>query len=265
MKIIAVDDERIALQLLISSIHEVLPNIEIYGFKDSHDALSFVNENQCNLAFLDVDMGDMNGIELAKHLKKLNPKVNIVFVTAHKQYAIDALTLHSSGYILKPVTKEKVEHELKNLRHPITLSRQYKIWFQCFGNFEVFIDGVPMKFAYNKTKELLAYLIDRKGAYCSNGDIIATLWEDADRLGKRNSYLRDLKSDLWNTFAKYNATEMLCKKRGAISIVPNKIACDYYSWMNGEIHAINSYRGEYMTQYSWGEFTLGGIEMTNHN
>ncbi|MEG2139135.1 MAG: two-component system response regulator, partial [Oscillospiraceae bacterium] len=52
------------------------------------------------------------------------------------------------------------------------------------------------------------------------------------------------------------------KQRGMMSVSPDQIACDYYSWMQGDIVAINAYRGEYMSQYSWGEFTLGGIEMT---
>lgn len=266
MSVIAVDDERIALQLLITSIQEVLPNVKVNGFSTGEEALSFADCSLCELAFLDIDMGDVDGIELAKHLKKLNPKVNIIFVTAYRQYAVDALTLHSSGYILKPITTEKIECELENLRHPIDLFCKHELWFQCFGNFEVFINGIPMKFTYSKTKELLAYLIDRKGAACTNGEIIATLWEDIDCAGKRNSYLRDLKSDLWNTFSEFGITNVICKKRGTISIIPSKIACDYYNWMNGELHAINSYKGEYMSQYSWGEFTLGGIEMTkNHS
>ncbi|MEG0615747.1 MAG: response regulator [Oscillospiraceae bacterium] len=261
MNIIAADDERIALQLLISSIREAVPQAQVYGFGSGEEALAFGSENPCEVAFLDINMGDMDGITLAKHLKQLNPMVNIIFVTAYKKYAMEALSLHSSGYIMKPATKEKIEHELEHLRHPVPMQTKHNLWVQCFGNFEVFADGEPIKFSYSKTKELLAFLIDRKGTFCSNGEIIAALWEDDGDSVKKNSYLRDLRADLLTTFTAFGAEECIRRQRGIMAVSLDKIACDYYNWMQGDIEAINAYRGEYMSQYSWGEFTLGGIEM----
>ncbi|MEG2187300.1 MAG: response regulator [Clostridia bacterium] len=262
MNIIAADDERIALQLLISSIHEAVPEAQVHGFGSGEEALAFGSENPCEVAFLDINMSDVDGIALAKHLKQVNPMVNIIFVTAYKKYAMEALSLHSSGYIMKPATKEKIEHELEHLRHPVSMHTKHKVWIQCFGNFEVFADGEPIKFAYSKTKELLAFLVDRKGAFCSNGEIIAALWEDDSNSAKRNSYLRDLRADLLTTFTAFGAEECIRRQHGVMAVSLDKIACDYYNWMQGDIEAINAYRGEYMSQYSWGEFTHGGIEMT---
>lgn len=262
MNIIAADDERIALQLLISSIYEAVPTAQVNGFRSGEDALAFGCENPCEVAFLDIDMNDMDGITLAKQLKQMNPKINIIFVTAYKKYAMEALSLHSSGYVMKPATKEKIEHELENLRHPVSMLTKHKVWIQCFGNFEIFVDEEPIKFAYSKTKELLAFLVDRKGVFCSNGEIIAALWEDDGDSAKKSSYLRDLKADLLTTFATFGIEETIQKQRGVMAISLEQIACDYYNWMQGDIEAINAYRGEYMSQYSWGELTLGGIEMT---
>ncbi|MEG0272321.1 MAG: response regulator [Christensenella sp.] len=262
MNIIAVDDERIALSLLISSIHEAVPQAQVHGFGSGEEALAFGRENPCEIAFLDISMSDVDGITLAKYLKQVNPTVNIIFVTAYKKYAMDALSLHSSGYVMKPVTREKIEHELEHLRHPIPIQTEHKVWIQCFGNFEVFTDGEPIKFSYNKTKELLAFLVDRKGAYCSNGEIIAALWEDNGDSVKKSSYLRDLRADLLTTFTAFGVEEAIRKQRGMMAVSVERLACDYYSWMQGDIEAINAYRGEYMSQYSWGEFTHGGIEMT---
>ncbi|MEG1298479.1 MAG: response regulator [Anaerovoracaceae bacterium] len=261
MNIIAADDERIALRLLISSIHEAVPQAQVHGFGSGEEALAFGSENPCEVAFLDINMSDVDGIALAKHLKQVNPKINIIFVTAYKKYAMEALSLHSSGYIMKPATKEKIEHELEHLRHPIPMQTKHKVWIQCFGNFEVFADGEPIKFSYSKTKELLAFLVDRKGTFCSNGEIIAALWEDDGDSMKKSSYLRDLKADLLRVFTSLGVEEAICKKRGVMAVSLDKIACDYYNWMQGDIEAINTYRGEYMSQYSWGEFTLGGIEV----
>ncbi|MEG0688839.1 MAG: hypothetical protein RR466_09130 [Hungatella sp.] len=163
---------------------------------------------------------------------------------------------------MKPATKEKIEHELENLRHPVSMLTKHKVWIQCFGNFEIFADGEPVKFTYSKTKELLAFLVDRKGAYCSNGEIIGALWEDEEDGGKRKSYLRDLKADLLSVFTEFGAQDTIRKQRGEMAFSFDKIACDYYNWLQGDIAAINAYHGEYMSQYSWGEFTLGGIEMS---
>ncbi|MEG2814144.1 MAG: response regulator [Oscillospiraceae bacterium] len=262
MNIIAADDEGIALRLLISSIHEAMPKAEVFGFGSGEEALAFGSKKLCEVAFLDINMSDVDGITIAKHLKQVNPKINIIFVTAYKKYAMEALSLHSSGYIMKPATKEKIENELEHLRHPVPMQTKHKVWIQCFGNFEVFADGEPIKFAYSKTKELLAFLVDRKGAFCSNGEIIAALWEDDDDSVKKSSYLRDLKADLLATFTALGVEEAISKQRGVMAVSLEQIDCDYHNWMQGDIEAINAYRGEYMSQYSWGEFTHGGIEMT---
>lgn len=261
MNIIAVDDERIALKLLISSIREAVPKACVTEFNSGEEALAFGSENPCEVAFLDIDMSGMDGISLAKHLKQMNPKINIIFVTAYNKYAMEALSLHSSGYVMKPATKKKIEYELDNLRHPSFMQTKHKVWIQCFGNFEIFVDGNPIKFTYSKTKELLAFLVDRKGVFCSNGEIIAVLWEDDGDIMKKSSYLRDLKADLITTFANFGIVDAIRKKRGVMAISLDKIPCDYYNWMQGDIQSINAYRGEYMSQYSWGEFTLGGIQM----
>ncbi|MEF9920252.1 MAG: response regulator [Erysipelotrichaceae bacterium] len=261
MDIVIVDDERIALQLLMSVVKEALPEEKIHGFNTGRDAIDFCFENPFDTAFLDIDMSDMDGISLAKHLKQINPKVNIIFVTAYQQYAIQAFKLYSSGYVMKPVTKEKVEHEIENLRHPVPMVKEYNIWVQCFGNFEFFVDGKPVKFRLSKTKELLAFLIDRKGVFCSNGDIIAALWEDEANNFKKSSYLRDLRADLMKSLTEVKVEYIISKKRGAMAIDATKIACDYYNWLQGDIQGINAYRGEYMTQFSWSEFTHGGIDM----
>ncbi|MEG0638778.1 MAG: response regulator [Clostridia bacterium] len=260
MNMIAADDERIALQLLISSIHAAVPGVEVHGFDCGEDALAYGRENPCEVAFLDIHMHDMDGISLAKQLKQANPTINIIFVTAYRKYALEALSLHSSGYVMKPATKEKIEHELANLRHPVPVQTKRKVWIQCFGNFEIFADGEPIKFTYSKTKELLAFLVDRRGAFCSNGETIAALWGDDGNGAKKNSYLRDLRADLVATFTAYGIEDALRKQRGMMAISLDQIACDYYDWMQGDIQAINAYHGEYMTQYSWGEFTLGGIK-----
>ena len=81
MKIIAVDDERIALDGLLDVISEAAPQADLNGFEYPEDALAFVAGHDCNIAFLDVEMAEMSGVELAGQLKLRNPDINIIFAT----------------------------------------------------------------------------------------------------------------------------------------------------------------------------------------
>ena len=117
------------------------------------------------------------------------------------------------------------------------------------------MDGIPVKFKYEKTRELLAFPVDR-GTLCTNGEIMAALW---DKTISR-SYLRMLRKDLTDTFQKAGCGDVIMQKRGSLAIVPERVSCDYYDWARGEPQACNAYRGEYMTQYSWSEITHGTLE-----
>jgi two-component SAPR family response regulator len=97
MKIIAVDDEKIALQGLILSIQKSAPNAEIYGFRHTGEAIAHMEKDPCDVAFLDIEMKGMNGVTVAEKLKAINPDVNIIFATGFGSYRDAAFDLHASG------------------------------------------------------------------------------------------------------------------------------------------------------------------------
>ncbi len=263
MKAIIVDDEQIALDNLELTLKEFPEITEITTFRYPVRAVEWLKESYVDVAFLDINMKQMDGLALAKSVKELHPECAIIFVTGYSQYALDALRLHVSGYLMKPVRVERLREELDYVleKHPL-LTDNKKLFVQCFGNFEIFLDKRPMRFQYKKTKELLAYLIDRKGAFCTNGEIMGILWEEeADRV-KRYSYFRDLRADLFHAFEDAGCPDAVQKQRGMLAVVPEKFCCDYYEWLKGNIDAVNRYRGEYMAQYSWGELTLSSIKMS---
>lgn len=88
----------------------------------------------------------------------------------------EAFQLHASGYIMKPVTVKAVEEELRNLRYSLPEPSVQPLRVQAFGNFEVFYKGQPVHFSRSRTKELFAYLIDRRGAGSTMGELISILW-----------------------------------------------------------------------------------------
>jgi len=253
MKILAIDDNELALKLLTNSITEAQPSAQVFAFSKPSELLIYAKDNPCDIAFLDIRIWGMNGLALAKELKELNPKINIIFVTAYSKYATEAFELYPSGYILKPVTKEAIERELKNLRHQPDQKNSARLYAQTFGNFDVFSYGIALKFCYSKTKELFAYLINRNGAAVNMNELCAVLWEEEPDTENLKSYLRKLISDLIKTLNAAGADNIVLKRHNSIAILPDKIICDSYRFMKGDPACVNAYTGEYMAQYSWAE------------
>ena len=139
MKILAVDDEIIALEGLVRSIKEADNTAQVYSFRFADEAIKFMETNICDVAFLDIEMYGINGVSLAKILLQMNPNINIIFSTGYGNYRDVAFDIHASGYIVKPITPEKVKKELFNLSRPVQV--QSKLQINVFGNFEVYFNG----------------------------------------------------------------------------------------------------------------------------
>lgn len=261
MNFFIADDEKASLDILQRAILAVSPDAQIQKFSNGNDVIACLktSDSRPDVAFLDIEMPGMNGLSLAAKIKELSPMTNIIFVTAYSSYALDAFQLHTSGYLIKPATPEKIRDELNNLRVPTPDKGSHVLRVQCFGNFEVFANGKPLSFAYSKTKELLAYLIDRNGASCNTGELCAVLWEDKPDSIELRNYLRKLLADLSHTLASVQAEEVFIKRRNQFSVATGQLDCDYYEYLrSGE--ASRSYVGEYMTQYSWAEKTLSSLQ-----
>lgn len=252
MKILLVDDEELQLLRLENVIKKVLPDEEIISYINPKKAYDENVDNKIDIAFLDIEMPQINGLSLAKRLKKLNPEINIIFCTAYDNYAINAYSIHASGYILKPVNENKVRAEIEALRYvpdSFKLNNDKLLQVKCFGSFEIFKDGIPLKFHRQKSKELFAYLVDREGATINMNELNAILWEE-----DKNSYLRNLISDIQDTLKEVGASDVFIKRHNECYIDPSKIDCDAYEYKNNNPDAIRMYRGEYMVQYSWAIF-----------
>lgn len=260
MNIIAVDDERLALENLLSVLQKVVPDSQIKGFNDPEDVLEYIKKNPCDIAFLDIEMYGMSGIELAKKVKDICANINIIFVTGYSSYAVEAMSMRASGYLLKPAGIEDVKNEIENLRIKPIEEKKYHIRIQTFGNFEIFVDGIPLKFGRAKSKEVLAFLIDRKGAGTSSAEIASTIWEDKPYDRSLKNQIQTVISDMMKTLKSVHAEEIIIKKWNSISVDASKFECDYYNFLKGDIDAINFYTGEYMSNYSWAEFTTGFLQ-----
>ena len=246
MKILLVDDEKLQLLRLEEAVKEVLPEAETLSYSNPVKAFEDSKEEQIDIAFLDIEMPGLNGISLAKKLKSVNPKINIIFVTAYNNYAMEAMKMHASGYVSKPVSGEKIKEEVEGLRFPIELKPTKKLQIKCFGNFELFYEAKPLRFSYSKSKELFAYLVDREGSAININELNAVLWEEDHK-----SYLRNLVADIQKTLKAVGCADVFVKSHNGYSIDVDKVDCDAYEYKKGNPDAIRMYRGEYMNQYSW--------------
>ena len=118
--VIMVDDRKIILAGGLPVLEEVLPNAAVTGFTRPSEAIEFARANRVALAFLDIEMGRVSGLELCAKLLEINPRTNVVYLTAYSDYAIDAWGTGASGFMLKPITPQGVRAQLKKLRYPFS-------------------------------------------------------------------------------------------------------------------------------------------------
>lgn len=249
MKVLLVDDEKLQLLRLEECVKEVLKDAEILSYTNPKLAIEENKDQHIDIAFLDIEMPVINGLMLAKQLKRINPTINIVFVTAYNHYALDAYQIHASGYVTKPVNVQKIKNEVDGLRYPVNMNSSKKVSVKCFGNFEVFVDGEPLKFSYSKSKELFAYLVDREGSAININELNAVLWDEDHK-----SYLRNLVSDIKKTFNDAGVKDVFIKRHNECFVNVENIECDAYEYKKNNPDAIRLYRGEYMIQYPWAMF-----------
>ncbi len=258
MNVIAVDDEKLALCNLMEAISEALPQANLTGFRSPSEALEYINQHLIEIAYLDIEMRGLNGLELATQIKKINSNINIIFVTGYSQYALDSYSVAASGYLMKPVTKQAVQRTLADLRNPLTTSK-HRIKVHTFGNFEVFVDDQPLHFKRAKAKELLAYLVDRKGASATTSELAAVLWENKIYTRSVQNQIQTLVSEMMKTLKQVKAENMIIKNRNSIAVNISAFECDYYNFSQGNTIASQAFANEYMTNYSWAEYTLASL------
>ena len=204
MKILVVDDGQLAINSLIRILCRVAPDCDYISAMTTDDALNWLRQGKMDVAFLNLEMPGMNGLALARMIQKIQPRCNLIVVTERPEYALEALQIFVSGFLLKPANEADVRNVLENLRYPAE-DVPVGVKVQCFGNFEVFVGGRPLSFKRSKSKELLA------------------------------------------------------RGRSTLAIDTSKVECDYYNFLRGDRSTISSYRGEYMTQYSWAEVTRSAL------
>lgn len=260
MRVIVVDDEELALQQFRMEA-ETLPGVVIAGsFMQPEEALEYIEEHTVEAAFLDIEMPGMNGIELAEKMRKISPKLVIIFITGYEQYTLDAFRVKADYYMLKPYDRKDIMEIMERAR--LLSKRQRKrVFFQTFGRFDLFVDGQAVHFSNVKAKELLALCVDRQGGSVTLSEAVDKLWEDRAYDDRVKNLYRKAVMYLRQLLKEHGVEEVFKSNRGACNIDPSKADCDYYQLLEGEPEAMRLWKvaDSYMEEYSWAEETYAGL------
>ena len=166
---------------MLSSYEEI--NI-IGKYTKYTDALESLREEKPDIIFLDIEMGEINGLELAEVFMGILNKVEIVFVTAYSEYAVDAFELNAMDYLLKPIQEKRLSKAIERLKGKIEIDefkKSYKLKVFCFGGFQVMDEKeMPLLWRTQKAKELFAYLWNEKDKPVNKNLIIEDIFPDKD-------------------------------------------------------------------------------------
>ncbi len=261
MRIMAVDDEFLALEDFEDTCRELGINDDIVKFNNPLDALGYVATNKVDIAFLDIEMPVIKGIELARRIKALSRNTRIIFTTGYGEYALDAFAVDAIDYIMKPYTAEtlKKAYDKALLVRDIVMDNHVVI--NTFGYFDVFVDGKSVNFSSAKSKELLALLVDRNGGTVSTEQAISVLWEGRKYDETVQSLFRKVLKSLRTSLEEAGILEILIDNRNQRSIDKTKFVCDYYDLIENGKNENTKYFGRYMEQYEWAQKTKEQIDL----
>lgn len=257
MLALCVDDEVPLLAELVRAVSASPDITDTVSFQLASKAIEWAKENKPDIAFLDIRLRGCDGVELAGKLREIHKDLPVIFCTGYREYAFEAIQLHVAGYLMKPVSSEAIQKEIDYIKQKTVGTKLLTV--NCFGNFEVLKDGKPLHFKRKRSKEVLAYLVDRRGATVSAKELCAVLWEDDGAAPNNTLYLYKLIGDLRATLEEAGAGEVFIRHNYDYSVDTEKIECDYYKFLMGDPVAAKQFTGEYMMQYSWAEDTTASL------
>ncbi|MBQ7560470.1 MAG: response regulator [Synergistaceae bacterium] len=256
MSFLLVDNNINDLNNLADILKKVVPAMELKLVQSAEDALNLQSLN-FDAAFIEIDLepDKMNGLDLAAKLKAFHKDVHIIFITRNKNFYSEAFTVHADNYLIKPVNITQINNEIDYLSryYPLPLRTKGKVYIQTFGGFNIYVDGVLVEFKRSKTKELLALLVDRRGAAVNVREACDLLFSDRPYNTVVNGYYHVLVHSLIHTFMDYGIDNILIRRKNFLAIKPALFECDAYNFLKGDPSAAKQYRGDYLSCYKWAQ------------
>ena len=256
MNVIYVDDEAIQLENFRLTAGGLAGVDALELFSDSTKALAWAQSHTVDVAFLDIEMPKINGLELARQLKALNRRISIVFVTAYDQYALDAFDVRAVGYLLKPYTRADIEEELENIRFLAGKNAGKKVCIKTMPDLLVTVNGKNLFKGHSKQEELFALLVDRGRVGVTKNEALACLGDGG--LPSDSTYwswLFRLKKILEDA----GLPDLVMARGNTRCLDVDQVECDLYRMRAGDPETIAQYAGRYLRRYAWAEETIAEL------
>lgn len=228
MRIAAVDDESHVLERFERMVSEV-KELELCGlFETGEQLLNYLKNQPLDAVFLDIEMPGVNGLQLSEQILNLNENINIIFITAFNQYAIEAFELQALDYLLKPLTEERLDKTVKRLlKMHKTSTGPVKPFIQCIGDFEVLLNDEALFWRNSKAKEILAFLVQKSGVPVTWEKIADAVWPDYNS-EKAQTNFHATTYLLRKRLVEAGIAQILECGRGNYRIVIDLVDCDLY-------------------------------------
>lgn len=230
LRIAVLDDENHALERF-ETVVKKFKDVELCGlFNDSDDLRDYLGGHPLDAVFLDIEMPGKSGLQLAENLYEVNPELSIIFLTAFSQYAVPAFELSALDYIVKPVSAERLKKTLERIGRSkqAGAGNAKRVTIHCFPRFECRIDEKVFPLNHlMKAKELLAFLVSRKGAEATWEQITEALWPDMDyEKAHNNLHITTFRLRKW--LSENNIAQIFDSRRNSYRVISAKFRCDLF-------------------------------------
>ncbi len=267
LRVLLIDDEETGLDILEILLSE-FDRVEIVGrYTDPIEALEHLKSEKVDALFLDIEMAELSGMEVASRVREMNIETKIIFVTAHTDFAVEAFEIQSLDYLLKPITKARLQQSVERLVNTTGIQdrRDSSISIRCFGHFAVHCHekNETIIWKTNKVNELCAFLVHCEGNLVEIDRILDILWPEVP-VSKAKASLYTCISYLRGTFKEYGFENVILKKGSSYCILLSEFRCDLSEWMshiqtvgdqanlNQLEKVLNIYTAEYMENgFNW--------------
>lgn len=257
MRAIIVDDEPIMLKSFMRNSAGIADLDVIGQFQSPQEAIDFAKKSPFELALLDVCMPQMSGIDLAVELRKIYPDLLVVFISAYDEYIRESNRIGADYYIVKPYKKDTIEQMVKKMQ--LLVKRlQKNVYLRMFGRFTVLKNGTPVPLS-GKAKEILALVSCRRGKEISNEEIYSTIWEGREYSNESMKVYYNALRRLKFALSEQGLENLLLSTTHGQMLNTEICDCDYFAWQDKNPDDRVRFEGEFLSEYSWGEYILGGL------
>lgn len=237
IKAIVVDDEWYNAVEIVDLINNTKFMKVVKQFENGIEALEEIDKISPQVAFIDIQMPEIDGITLAEKLIEKKPNMIIVFITAWDQYAVQAFEVNALDYIMKPINVERFNKMVQKIRSKAELMQEMKmskyaqLKIQCFGRLDVSIDGEKVIWQRTKAEELFAFLLMHNEMYIHKDIILEFLWPEYDRT-KALTILQTSVCKIRNIFSAVKEKVRIDYKSNSYGLFLKNVDCDYNEVMN---------------------------------